>query len=377
MIMNRQSAALAVAVTTAGVAHVPRVDTQEARQVLTQAQQQAPPTSYELTDNALAKRVIDAETAHKYRVFAAFGDSRLPAAHKGDDSRLNKMPPSVMRVGTLLTTFSPLTRAELEPFFKRPDEPGSWLELATADTRKDEAAQEHGPNDGSGELIAAGSQIPVQWDSVSAANGLVRVKVHVNGIGDFVKAQAVAQAITSLIWPKLTGLFWAPVRDPRFSGAGQTGPIFVVYLCDNPNQPIAPVPWVGGSFRVDKTNECVNSPRYIGMDSRYPVGGPGTPGIVQGIANFLTESILVGRHLRQGNCAQYDWILEATCRWADQFVYPDAQTEHAHAEAFLDYPAQSLDAVTCSGIMARMCFPSFCSCSAPRRRCPSSGCSVN
>lgn len=37
-----------------------------------------PPTSYSLIDKAVADRRINAETAHKYRVFAAFGDSVCP-----------------------------------------------------------------------------------------------------------------------------------------------------------------------------------------------------------------------------------------------------------------------------------------------------------
>ena len=40
-------------------------------------------TSYQLIDRALEGKRIDEETAHKFRVFAAFGDSRLPTAYRG------------------------------------------------------------------------------------------------------------------------------------------------------------------------------------------------------------------------------------------------------------------------------------------------------
>ena len=49
-----------------------------------------PATSYQLIDQALAAKHIDDETAHKYRVFAAFGDSRLPAAYRGHDRGLEE-----------------------------------------------------------------------------------------------------------------------------------------------------------------------------------------------------------------------------------------------------------------------------------------------
>src|SRR5687768_618260 len=46
---------------------------------------QQEPSSYELIDQALAAGRINEETAFKYRVFAAFGDERLPAQYRGDD----------------------------------------------------------------------------------------------------------------------------------------------------------------------------------------------------------------------------------------------------------------------------------------------------
>jgi hypothetical protein len=79
------------------------------------------------------------------------------------------------------------------------------------------------------------------------------------------------------------------------------------------------------------------------MDGRYPVGGPRVRGMVQGVANLLTDAIVLNRRLRGGNCVQYDWIRQATSVWAEHRVYPDVQSEQDRSRHFLDYPAQSLD----------------------------------
>src|SRR5687768_1302652 len=57
----------------------------EAHVALPAVQQE--PTSYALIDQALAAGRIDEETAFKYRVFAAFGDERLP---RSEERRVGK-----------------------------------------------------------------------------------------------------------------------------------------------------------------------------------------------------------------------------------------------------------------------------------------------
>src|SRR5687768_1672750 len=91
--------------------------------------EQAPPTSFELIDRALAAKQITEEKAYVYRVFAAFGDSRLPDQFRGVNGSLSEPPPVVIEAGKRLRTFSPETQAELAPFFKRPTTPGSWFTL--------------------------------------------------------------------------------------------------------------------------------------------------------------------------------------------------------------------------------------------------------
>ncbi len=89
------------------------------------------PTTYALIDRALEAKRIDEETAHKYRVFAAFGDERLPRDYRGAFEQGDRSI-EIDRAGARLATFSAETRAALAPYFLRPDEPGSWVALSGA-----------------------------------------------------------------------------------------------------------------------------------------------------------------------------------------------------------------------------------------------------
>ena len=133
-----------------------RIRGQHRCMVLISASEPARRTRYQLIDDALAAKRINEETAHKYRVFAGFGDSRLPAQYRGRDAGF-ELPREVLKVGELLTTFSPQTRAELAPFFTRPEEPGSWVTLATVSGQAPEgSAPPNGERLSLGEATRAG-----------------------------------------------------------------------------------------------------------------------------------------------------------------------------------------------------------------------------
>ena len=84
------------------------------------------PTGDALIDAALAKHLIDAETALVYRVFALFGDERLPAAYEGAPSSA----PQHLLLRELMTTIgtlSPAAQSVLRPFLLPPIYIDSWF----------------------------------------------------------------------------------------------------------------------------------------------------------------------------------------------------------------------------------------------------------
>lgn len=344
MIMRGTAVVFVAAAALVSSAHAQRDSTQlnAPRPSPAYAQQQARPNSYALIDSALARNTIDDETAHKYRVFAAFGDSRLPAAYRGDDSELNTIPPAVTRVAGLLPTLSAQARAELEPFFKRPADAGSWLELPSVEPGIDDAPELSGPNvSARDDVDAAETRRALQWHVARAVNGRVKVWAQLRYAGDSLKAEQLARAMTNPIWPKLTRLFWDPVSDANLPNNGG-GPEFDVYLVHTGTS-VAGSHWAGGVMEAQPGNNCTRSPSYLLLDSRFPVGGPRSAGIVQGAAHLLAKAIVLAPSLPPGRCNKLDWIWEATGNWAVHFVYPDVQIEQNYARQFLDYPAKSID----------------------------------
>ena len=314
-----------------------------------------PPSSYQLIDRALKAKRIDEETAHKYRVFAAFGDSRLPAAYRGTDTR-PEPPPEVDIVGSLLDTFSPQTRAELEPFFMRPDEPGSWITLATVGGQEPEPNAPKPPDDaesysrrggGDGFVASAAAANQSAWRSFPAAGGKAKVWAQNRYPGDAAKAQALANALTSLIWDKLTTLMrMTPKTDSGFAKNGGDDALDF-YLVHAPGKstpnPLTGKPdlWDGQARSSDRTNHCHDS-RFILIDSNNPlVGNKRVNGILAIAAHELFHAIQFAYNTPIA--CNVTWIRESTATWAANFVYPTEDTEHNEARAFLDLPSRPID----------------------------------
>ena len=317
---------------------LPRFQTEDAQQ-----QEQAT-SSYTLINRALSAGQIDTETAHKYRVFAAFGDRRLPPRFRGDNAGITELPRSVLDVDRLLPTLSAQTQAELRPFFLPPGDPASWVNLSTVANEaqpgppeNDDDAAAHGPT---AEALSLGTA--VQWDTFSAAGGKVKIWAQSRRPGDVAKAKVLAAQMTAKIWPKLVGLFWEPLSDinfPRNSG----GPALDVFLVrpgftdqdaayNRANYGTADA-WNGIAMYADP-QKCPEAAYFILLDSKQPLGSETEPGMLQYLAHELTHAI-TGRKPLLKDCREYSWATEATAEWAEHFVYPGAQSEHPAASTFM------------------------------------------
>ncbi len=296
-------------------------------QVVPPASAPAPPpaTSEDLIDQALAAKSIDAETAHKYRVFAAFGDSRLPARYRGNNAGGPEPSQAVAAAGALLGTFSAQTQADLAPFFMRPDEPGSWVTLESVAGLLPTEVQALAPNSGG-------------WQSFPAVGGRAKVWAQNRYQGDAAKAEALAAALTTLIWKKLDDVMGpAPATDAGLAHNGGDGALDF-YLVHAPKTGDI---WAGFAPAADPRSWCGPS-RYIMIDSQRPlVGNAKTNGILEIAAHELMHAIEFA-YPTGGDCAAR-WIMEASATWAENFVYPRPDSEHSFAEDFLDTPDRSIN----------------------------------
>jgi hypothetical protein len=311
-------------------------------------------SSYTLIAQALAAGQIDQETAYKYRVFAAFGDSRLPVPYRGDDAGI-EVPPSVLEAGSLVQSFSAQTQADLAPFFMPPAEPGSWLTLPTIDSTDavpsldDEGdTRAHGPSVMTSERRRQAQAI--RWHTVPAAGGKVKVWAQLRYAGDSAKAEAIAREISSTIWPELVRLFWEPLSDAT-SVYDNGGPELDVFLVRPTSRDTARIraQWGGrGDWRgltlPSTPGRCDDGAHFLLIRSDRPLGSATSSGLLQIVAHEMTHAI-TGKLPLKGDCKQYTWIREATGTWSEHWVYPNAQSEHERAPKFYIEKRRSLDKI--------------------------------
>ncbi|MBX7236184.1 MAG: hypothetical protein K1X65_17505 [Caldilineales bacterium] len=270
----------------------------------------APPsTSEQLIKAALARGEIDEETALVYRVFAVFGDERLPAPYWGDDRQVEDSD-ILQDVGERFASLPAPAQATLRPFILRPPTPGSWLEPATA-------------------LPSPLPTVPqVTWGTVNSVNGKVKVWYQQRYAGDASKAGDIALALDAIIWPDLIDdlKMKAPLSDQGYPDNGGDGRLDI-YLAHISNR--------GVTHPIDG---CKQTPAYILINSDRPIGDATHEGIVQTVVHELMHASQFA-YPAQKACSEYDWLAEATSKWAEDYVYPLANSEQPYLPPFL----QSLD----------------------------------
>lgn len=295
------------------------------------------PSSLELIAEALDSGEIDQETAYKYQVFALFADSRLPDEYNGDDRDAGERMDILDDAGGALDSFSPATQAELAPFFKRPDEPGSWI---TQETVPSQAAAQ-----------APSADVPaVTWTTFAAVGGKAKVWAQNRYPGDAAKAQAIADALTAKIWPETTGLMGKePRTDAGLPNNGGSDAIDF-YLVHAPVDEDGKA-WLGVAEAADPNHSCQLSARYLLVDSDEPLGSDTSPGILQTVTHEFFHAIQFNFPLKAG-CwhPAYAWFMEASATWAEDYVYPDAQSEQMYARVLLDDPFNAIDIWEAGGL---------------------------
>jgi hypothetical protein len=283
------------------------------------------PTSDALIDAALTGGKIDAETALQYRVFAAFGDCRLPVEFRGDDSKV--MSTSILQeVAARFPTLSAAAQSTLLPFLREPYEPDGWV-----------AAQQSAC--GSGKLAAAAD---ILTKTIVILGGKVGVTYSIYDPAGQATAQQLATAIETTIYPKLTALMGEPLLypSPPFDGVRRWNLSLVSrsFIFPAKTGELQPVPLV----------KCKHGPAFSEIEIRHDF-------LKSSVAHELMRAIQIGYDLPT-TCfsPEYDWISHATATWAMDFVYPnpieidgqhEGDVEHFWADALLEFPGSRLDNV--------------------------------
>lgn len=279
------------------------------------------PSSFTLIDRALTRRDIDQETALIYRVFATFGDARLPARYRGDDSGLIDSD-AVSEATQRFPNLSPAARSALVPFLIPPVYAGSWYDLRrngqAAAARV--SAEPVGYIDDRCRELAQGLLVPL-----ASTHFVVWYPPFDNTF--WLRANAISINLEERIYPILTGLLRQPLSDAGL-GCNPSDGRLDVYM------PYDPLP---GKDNV------------LAMVSVYPNHGcKATPTYMQVLQQGPSEVNTIAHEFMHMIQFAYDpvvecfdsWWMEATANWAIDYFEnmdsaPDDQSEQSYSEWYL------------------------------------------
>ncbi len=297
------------------------------------------PTSDELIDAALAAGQVTTEEALTYKMFAEFGDPRLPAQYAGDDAGFieghaqHQVIAHVASVG--IGNVSVAALDTLRPFFVPPYYEGSWWHkrnpgaTTAAASRKTAAAA--GPD---ARVAAAGNpncrawetgcSLLADWKNVGGTNVVVWY-LDANAAADAPKAAMLVQEFDNTIWPKLTTLMGrTPISDV---GTGllvaETDGRLDVILVDMPGNK-------EGSTYPSTIGGCKAVPTHIYLNRNLP-----NRGLIAQAAHEFMHSIQLSIGVAAPCLENYYTTQEATAVWATNHVYPANDWEKTYAKHYL------------------------------------------
>lgn len=282
-------------------------------------------TSETLIASALAESTIDAEAALVYRVYALFGDPRLPARFRaaappdtGDDA-IDAVDGNAvvaeLRAGW--DGLSEATRRRLAPFRVRPSEPGSWFDAgAGADDRRAALAAQ------AAAVARPTCAANATWASILPTTAQVRIWYDKTRAADLTQAQATAAAFETKIWPKLitTLGFKAPLSDLPLTcdGGDSRLDIYIVASLGTRGATIA------------ESTSAYQSKTFVLMRS----GLTGSALTYTATHQFMHAIEWSYRML--ATQASYGWMRNALANWAVEAVDPGNATLRADAPCHMN-----------------------------------------
>jgi len=291
----------------------------------------AGPTSLGMIDEALSSGEIDETDALRYKMFAVFGDERLPDSFAGEVRF--RGTDVLLDAVEQWDRLSPEVQDELLPFFLPPDAEGSWYERQILN----------------GKIRSASSHL---FDTLEAAEGDVLIRWPTNLPGLAGQAETIKQALEGTggfksVWYELTALMGRePLSDEGldedYNGGDGRFDIFVVR---NPNvttphlqgcfgwaSPYAPETGFFADLTADDRRAA-----YLVLNDDVNSDDDELRG------TFAHEFMHVLQFTFDApRTAFREWLSESTATWAEHFVYPAADSEHIFTDDYLDVPERTL-----------------------------------
>ncbi len=302
------------------------------------------PTTIDLIEAALAQGKIDDVTALVYKVYAVFGDPRLPAEYRSPNRAIREGTEVMSEAQGRYDALPADTQAVLLPFLLPPYYQGSWDDQQPAEGGPVAAAPLTLP---AAAALAPGGppEMPLSDKWFFRGNTKVKVWGRKDRPGDARLVEVAFNALKDKVWPELTGLMLCePIKDDgqrNFGGDGRLDVALTVIDDDGMT-----IPYVGFA---------IMSPVHLRINRRL-----NDELLRAALAHNFMHSLQFTYEL-PGN-RQYDrWLMESTAVWAEDYVYPEANTEQFYLAAFLDDPGVSLNDTKAAHHYGAYLFPFYLS----------------
>ena len=287
-------------------------------------------TGSALIATALAQNRISAEQALMYRVFAMFGDPRLPAEFAGaPDGAPDHM--LLRQVSGALPTLSQAGRDTLVPFLLPPIYAESWfaqqlgLPAASATSGKAQAAAAKGKRPNATAVNCEAATLTRFWRTLATAH----FNIHYIALGsdEFYDAyhrkgaETIAAVVEEVYSAETDLLGRFPLADTSEACNGGDGAldIYLTHLGSSDTR----------GATTTYPDRCNKVPSFIAINAGDPAIAAASSGF--GDARRETKAIVAHEfaHVlqfamdRPGNafgCDEYEWLDEATAEWAMDFV---------------------------------------------------------
>lgn len=293
-----------------------------------------------LIEEALADGDLDEETATLYRLYAAFGDDRLPA-----EFEVGGYVDAGVAVRKARASFDSLSAAGQEavrPFLIPPIYEGTWYQ----DSAEGQATEAFIPK-GDPPLGCDAVPDPL-WDSIETGN--IRVWWSTLRPAHSKVAFAVLNELETKVWPKLTALMGGPppedLAEPSIVNDGCSSH-YDVYVINIQARPNGGLPYWAYVDEHDHGSGCDAWPSYM------VVGGNASIDATRR-KYAMAHEFMHSMQLSYRSCLTDDhvhWLAESTATWTVDHVEPTATDpikppdhfEHLYAkQTFFNAPDQPI-----------------------------------
>jgi hypothetical protein len=309
-------------------------------------------TTEQKIDDAVASGAITAEQGLIYKVFAAFGDPRLPPQYAGVPDALAEAP--LDDVTAQWNQLSDGAKATLGPFLIPPYHEGSYWQqqiegASAAATRSAEFVSPRADDPNSPWCVGNPDIAFQDWHFVEADSGGAAGKVRIwyqdrYAATDGPLAGTLTDAMESKIWPALTTL----MQRETLPDGGSTGP------CGGGSDALDIALVDAGTATTKPTGlSSESTPTNMVFPRTLPGGPLGWAGFPPYLAHEFMHVLQYTYSFSSGDLSSGEnlWLKEGTAQWVQDYVSdgqygvglaPD-QTEHKALRFFFPFPEKSLD----------------------------------